>query len=90
MTNVEGYVKYCNPKKHLLLAQFRMGILPLAIETGKFKGINVSEKYCTFCPNLKVEDELHMLFECSLYCSIRNVMFNNVIENVLEFYHRNK
>ncbi len=50
--NVEDYVKYCNSRrKHSLLAQFRMGILPLAIETGRFKGINVCERYCKFCQN---------------------------------------
>ncbi len=48
-----------------MLVQFRMVILPLAIETGRFKGINVCVRYCKFCPNLKVEDELHMLCECS-------------------------
>ncbi len=66
-----------------------MGILPLAIGTGRFKGINVFGRYCKFCPNLKVDDELHMLCECSLYCSIRSVMFKNVIKNIPEFYHMN-
>ncbi len=88
--NVEDYVKFCNSRrKHSLLAPFRMGISLLAIETGRFKGINVCERYCKFCPNAKVEDELHMLCQCSLYCSIRSVMFNNVIKNVPEFYHMN-
>ena len=69
--NVEGYVKYCNSRrKRSLLAQFRMDILPLAIETGRFKGINVNERYCLFCPNVQVQDDSHMLCECSLYCSI--------------------
>ncbi len=88
--NVEGYVKYCNcRRKCSQLAQFRMGILPIAIETGRFNGINVIERYCKFGLNLKVVDEQHMLCESSLYCSIRSVMFNNVIENVPEFYHMN-
>ncbi len=38
--NVEGYVKYCNTRrKRSLLAQFRKGILPIAIDTGRFKGM---------------------------------------------------
>ncbi len=78
--NVEDNVNYCNSRRKLsLLAQFRMGILPLAIATGRFKAVNVCERYCKFCPNLNVEDELHMLCECSLHCSIRSVMFHNVI-----------
>ncbi len=51
--NVEDYVKYCNSRrKRSLLAQFRMGILLLAIESGRFKGINVCEIYCKFCSKL--------------------------------------
>ncbi len=66
-----------------------MGILPLTIENGRFKDTNVNERYCKFCPKLKVEDELHMLCECSLQCFLRSVIFNNVTENVPEFYHMN-
>ncbi len=48
--NVEDYVKYCNSRrKYSMLVQFRMVILPLAIETSRFKGINVCERYCKFC-----------------------------------------
>ncbi len=46
-------------------------------------------RYCKFCLNLNVEDELHMLCDCSLYCSIRSVMFNNVIENGPNVYQTN-
>ncbi len=67
-----------------------MGILPLAIETDIFKGIHVNERYCKYCPSLKVEDELHMCCECSFYCSIRSVMFNNALENVPECYYMNE
>ncbi len=66
-----------------------MGILHLAIQTNRFKGINIYERYCKFCSNLQVVDEQHRVSECNLYCSIRSVMFNNVINNVPEFYHMN-
>ncbi len=50
--NVDVYAKYCNSiRKRSLLAQFRMDILPLANETGRFKGTNVSERYRKFFPN---------------------------------------
>ncbi len=36
----EQYITFCvSHRKRSLLAQFRMGVLPLAIETGRFKGI---------------------------------------------------
>ncbi len=38
----EQHIKYCvSCHKRSLLAQFRMGVLPLAIETGRFKSIPV-------------------------------------------------
>jgi len=86
----EDYVKYClSRRKRSLLAQFRMGVLPLAIETGRFKGINVNERYCKFCPDLKVEDEQHMLCECSLYIPLRTVLYENVAKNLPEFNYLN-
>ncbi len=43
----EQYIKFCvSCLKRSLLAQFRMGVLPLAIETGRFKSIPVEESVC--------------------------------------------
>ncbi len=43
----EQYINFCvSCRKRSLLAQFRMGVLPLAIETGRFKSIPVEERVC--------------------------------------------
>ncbi len=64
-------------KDHLV--QFRIGILPIAIETGRFKGLTENETNCQFCPHRTVDNEQHVLCTCSLYtileiqCIIRHV-----------------
>ena len=71
--------------KQSVYAQFRLGILPFAIETGRFKNIkesvtgkfrntNVEERYCIICNSGAVEDEFHYLFECSVYQNERNIL----------------
>ncbi len=47
----EEYTKHCNSRRNKsLLAQFGMGILPLAIETGRFKGLTENKRICQSCP----------------------------------------
>ena len=41
-----------------LVAQFRAGVLPLAIECGRWRGIPCEERVCELCGD-KVEDEIH-------------------------------
>ena len=59
-----------------------MGILPLHIETGRFKRIlvndtglyrnlNVNERKCNICNLNMVEDEMHFFFECNVYADDR-------------------
>ena len=74
----EPYVKLCKSRrKRSILAQFRMGVLPLEIETGRFKNIQPEERYCVLCNQGLVEDEKHFLCTCKLYASIRNELFTN-------------
>ncbi len=84
----ETYVIKCySRRKRSLLAQLRMGVLPLAIETGRFKGIPSHERFCKVCPNDigLVEDELHFLCSCLLYHETRQSMYNNVINRITDF-----
>ncbi len=36
-----------------------MGMLPIAIETGRFKGLTENERICQSCPHQTVENEQH-------------------------------
>ena len=40
-----------------LLGQFRMGIVPLYVETGRFNNTPLERRLCTCC-NLNVEEEV--------------------------------
>ena len=84
----EQYIKFCvSRRKRSLLAQFRLGVLPLAIDTGRFKSIPVKERVCVLCNMNAIEDEMHMLCTCTLYQPIRIEMYNNIIhKNAILLY----
>ena len=77
--NLETYLNICMQKyNRSLLCQFRIGILPLNIETGRYKNIkdNVTgrfrklrpeERICDVCNLNETEDEFHFLCICPLY-----------------------
>ena len=83
----ENYVKmYLTRQQRSILAQIRSGILPLRIETGRFQNTKDStskkmrklkpeERTCLICKTDNVEDEMHFIFECEVYCESRNNMF---------------
>ena len=69
-----------------LLAQIRLGILPLHVETGRFRNIKdditgnyrktkLEERLCTVCKLNLIEDEFHFVCVCRKYEKERNVMF---------------
>ncbi len=60
----EKYVQYCSfRKRRSLLAQFRLVILPLHIETGRFRNMKPEERLCFIC-NMKMNSILHV---CAIY-----------------------
>ena len=67
--NMQNYITFNMSKyQRSLMAQLRLGILPLAIETGRYTNIPVNERYCFSCKHeQKVEDEYHFVYECALY-----------------------
>ena len=58
-----------------LLAQFRIGILPIKVETGRFKNLAVSERICEVCSLNMVEDEKHFLCVCPIYDRQRLILY---------------
>ena len=63
-----------------ITAQFRSGILPLHVETGRF-GNNrkdLSERVCNICNSEQVEDETHFAFICPIYNNFRNDLYHNI------------
>ena len=53
------------------MAQFRLGILLLEIEIGRFRNIPLGNRISQMCNNNVVEDEIHFLCECNSYSEYR-------------------
>ena len=64
-------------RKRSAIAQFRSGILPLSIETGRFRGVEINNRICPVCSQM-VEDEFHFLMQCPAYQDLRATMFNRI------------
>ncbi len=87
--DTEDYVSKINHRyERSLFSQFRHGILPLKIETGRFQKLSVEARCCEYCTDNAIEDEMHFICTCSLYNEIRihlftraqesNILFNNL------------
>ena len=84
--SVENYVKYnLTPSERSAMAQLRFGILPLNIETGRFRNQPVQDRLCTLCEFNEIEDEGHFLFKCSLYNDLRNDWIRNITDKTPDF-----
>ncbi len=54
----EDFVKYClNRKRCSIISQFRICILLLHIETGRFRNVKEDERKCHVCNNDTIENE---------------------------------
>ena len=82
----EDYVKNKNLSKYSrsLLAQFRSGILPLEVETGRFRNIPLENRICPMC-KIDIEDEFHLLCICKVYENLRRILYNKSRELNSEF-----
>jgi hypothetical protein len=59
--------------KHRELMRFRLGCADNAVNTGRFQTQKKAraDRTCMCCKSGQAEDELHMVFECSAYDTIR-------------------
>ena len=73
-------LKPLNQRQISNLAKFRLGILPLRIETDRFIRPPVPEqqRICLQCDENKIEDELHFAIHCSKYNYLRQSLFNRL------------
>ena len=86
---VEPYVyKVIHRGHRSVLAQFRTGILPLAIETGRYNNIPIEYRLCTVCDENVTEDEKHFVFDCKLYERERELFWTEVERYDTEFVYK--
>ena len=72
------------PSHRSAFNKFSCGVAPIHLETGRFEGLPVDRRICPFCN--AIENESHVLLQCSLYNDIRNVLFrkaNSVVHTFL-------
>jgi len=69
-------------------AKFRCGVAPLIIETGRFDGIPANERYCFHCVTC-IENEEHVLMNCTLYDNIRQNKFVTILNTEPDFLSLN-
>ena len=54
-----------------LIARFRGGLLRLEVNEGRWSNIPYEYRRCTICNKNSIEDEKHMLFDCSAWNDFR-------------------
>ncbi len=69
-------------QKRSIISQFRIGILPLHMETRRFRNVIEDERKCHDCNNEDIENEFHVLCVCNAYIEFRNVLDNNSYNNI--------
>ena len=76
---LESYISSnMSRQRRSLMAQFRLGILPITVETGRFRNIPLQDRKCTICDLNEVEDEKHFLCICPVYNDIRSTLYTKV------------
>ena len=80
---VERYVQ-CTMQKNLrsALARLRMGVFPIRIETGRWRGLPLDERTCVNCTMGVVESEQHFLCACPKHNSLRDDLMQQIRINM--------
>ena len=65
-------------------AKFRCGVAPIRIETGRYEKLDLCERLCIFCEGC-IEDEFHVLTECSLYIDIHSKLCEAIMKVFIDY-----
>ena len=83
---VENYIMMnLTCKERSMLAQLRMDVLPLHIETGRYKNIPADQRFCFVCKE-SIEDGMNFLFECPFYVNYRISLYEVISERDTESF----
>ena len=74
-----------NPNRKTLV-KLRISNHKLNIETGRYNKISRCDRICPVC-SLDIEDEIHFLFDCAKYSSIRDDFFNKIANRIPNYKH---
>ena len=80
----DNNIKQAIVKKNLsrshrsIVTKFKCGVLPIMIETGRYKDVPLENRLCQICTDKVIEDEEHFIGKCEALSHVRykyNVMF---------------
>ena len=70
---IENYLlNVANEKHRQAISKFWLSNHRLEIEVGRDKGTARAERFCPFCQNHAIEDEIHFLITCPTFNTLRN------------------
>ena len=71
-----------NSFHRIAINKFRLGNHKLRIETGRhtIPKTPINVRICSFCRSNEIESEVHFLFSCQLYDSLRLKFFNEITD----------
>ncbi len=61
-----------------LVSKLKVGVLPLAIEVGRWKDTPLEKRLCHACGERLLENEYHFLIFCDKYTATRTELFNEL------------
>ena len=64
-----------------LVARLLCGILPLGVETGRYKDIKKELRFCKICEGSEIEDEIHFIFVCPVFEDARERLIDPLLRN---------
>ena len=75
-----------------VMSKFRLGMLHLRIETGRFIRLLPEERLCLVCNGGEVEDETHFLLRCNKYSQNRQKLFGEIpdLDNFISLNDQDK
>ncbi len=79
-----------NKKHRSYFAQYCCRSLPLSIETGRWRNINLEDRICKMCDSFVEKDEYHIMFHCSLEKKFTDPFLHHVCNTVLNIDQLNE
>ena len=77
--NVQSIVKRNMPRsQRSFISKFKCGVLPIALETGRWTDVKEEKRLCIICPGKHVETEDHFLTVCPALKHTRDLNFGRL------------
>ena len=69
-----------NRSQRSLIAKLRLGVLPLKLETGRWKDVPLEKRLCPVCEDNCLEDEIHFVVYCEQYKATRTAFLQDITD----------